>query len=83
MMKFLVLAPCRLVCRCHRFRGTYWVRHYFSPEDGDSMFHRNVDIYGRVNSAPKPQNFVTLIAVKTWSQKFELCLESFIFLLTV
>jgi hypothetical protein len=41
MMMFWVLAPCRLVV--------------FRLEDGDSMFLRNVGIYRRVYTAPKPR----------------------------
>jgi hypothetical protein len=41
MLFFWVLTPCRPLP--------------FSPEDGDSMFLRNVSIYRRVYTAPKPR----------------------------
>jgi hypothetical protein len=44
MLLFWALAPCRL-------GGRYW--RAFSPEDGDSMFLRNIGIQLRVYTAPK------------------------------
>jgi hypothetical protein len=38
---------------CTSLEVTY--RPIFSPEDGDSMFLRNVDICRRVHTAPKPR----------------------------
>jgi hypothetical protein len=55
MMFFWVLGPCKLVCRCQRFGET----HNLS-EDGDNMFLRNVGIYLRVYTAPKPVRITTL-----------------------
>jgi hypothetical protein len=43
-------------------RMMIWVvvpyRLIVSPEDGDSMFLRNVDIYQRVYTAPQTQNII-------------------------
>jgi hypothetical protein len=48
----------------YRFPYTSQHRH-FSPEDGDSMFLRNVGIYLRIYTASKTQNIVILPAVRT------------------
>jgi hypothetical protein len=48
MMRFFwVLAPCRHTVSI------------FSPEDGDSIFLRNVGIYRRVYTAPKPRRIAS------------------------
>jgi hypothetical protein len=58
MMLFWVLAPCGLVGRRQLFGETYCLHlQDFSPEDGDSMFIRNVGIYFSTileRKVPKP-----------------------------
>jgi hypothetical protein len=46
MLVFLVVIPCKLAGRCERF---------FSPEDGGSVFLRNVGIYLQIHSAWQPR----------------------------
>jgi hypothetical protein len=41
---FWVLTPCRLVGRCQRFGGTYYLCLQGQRQFGDSMFIRNVGI---------------------------------------
>jgi hypothetical protein len=43
ILVFWFVKPYGLVSRCQRFGG-----RYFRPEDGGSMFFRNVDIYLQV-----------------------------------
>jgi hypothetical protein len=64
VMFFWVLAPCKLVDRCQRFGEIY------SPEDGDSMFLRNVGIYRRVYTAPKPRRISPKFSVICGTETF-------------
>jgi hypothetical protein len=50
MFFFRVVTPCELVSRHQRFGGTY-----FSPEDGGSMFLRNIGVYLQVHTALQPR----------------------------
>jgi hypothetical protein len=50
MFFFRVLALCRLVSGSEKITVSI-----FRAEDRDSMFLRNVDIYRRVCTAPKPR----------------------------
>jgi hypothetical protein len=50
MKMFWVVTPYRLVGRYQRFG-----EKYFSPEEGDSMFLRNVHIYLLVYKASHPR----------------------------
>jgi hypothetical protein len=42
-------------------RGRRFDLRHFSPEDGDSMLLRNVGIYRRVYTAPKPRRTSCLL----------------------
>jgi hypothetical protein len=53
-MMILVLAPCWLVGRDANVSEKHTVS-IVGPQDGDSMFLRNTDIYLRVYTAPKPR----------------------------
>jgi hypothetical protein len=52
MMIFWIVTPCGLVGRYQRVRETYYL--YFSPEDGYSMFRRNVGIDLQVHTVLLP-----------------------------
>jgi hypothetical protein len=58
MMMFRVLAPYRFSGRCQRFGETVSI---LSPEDGDSIFLRNVGNYLRVYYGAKTQNIIIFI----------------------
>jgi hypothetical protein len=53
VLVFWVVKPCGLVGRYQRFEGT------FSPEDGDSIFLRNVGIYLQVHTALQPRRLIS------------------------
>jgi hypothetical protein len=58
MLFFWVLSPCRPVGSFQSLGEIYCLHlqgSIFSPEDGDIMFLRNVAIYRRVYTAPKPR----------------------------
>jgi hypothetical protein len=45
--------------------GSTSQHRHFSPEDGDSIFLRNVGIYRRIYTTPNPEEHHLLTAVKT------------------
>jgi hypothetical protein len=67
---FWMVTPCKRVGRYQRFRETtvcIFRVSIVSPEDGDSMFLRNVGIYLRVYTAPQPtvttSSFVDIVHI--------------------
>jgi hypothetical protein len=57
MLVFCVVTTCGLVHKYHSFGGIYCL--HFSPEDGGSMFLRNVAIDLRVHTALRPRRLTS------------------------
>jgi hypothetical protein len=59
---FWIVTSCGLVGRKQHFGGMY------CPEDGDSLFLRNVSIYIRVRTASEPRRTMSTFLLQLLSQ---------------